>query len=149
MQINLKIGDAARASGLSVRTIRFYEEVGLTPPPRRTEAGYRAYSRADLRRLRLARRARLLGVPLQEMKSLLEEAMSLECRDLAARLLALIDERQAAAEMQIAALRAFQSELDGLARDVRQALERSTPGETVSECEHCSVLDTDEEVSTT
>lgn len=79
--------DAARASGLSARTIRFYEEAGLTPPPRMTEAGYRAYSRADLRRLRLAGRALRLGLRLQEMKPLLEEAMSLECRDLASRLL--------------------------------------------------------------
>jgi DNA-binding transcriptional MerR regulator len=46
-----KIGELARATGLTVRTLHHYDAVGLLPPSERSEAGYRLYTRTDVERL--------------------------------------------------------------------------------------------------
>lgn len=67
----MKIGDIARASGISARMIRHYEGLGLIPAPVREDSGYRTYAQPDLDRLRFIRRARDLGFPLPEIASLI------------------------------------------------------------------------------
>lgn len=69
MEGRLTIGRLATEAGVPADTIRYYESVGLLPPPARSEAGYRLYPRAELRRLRLIRRAKLLGLSLAECES--------------------------------------------------------------------------------
>ena len=54
----MNIGDAAKASSVSAKMIRYYEQIGLIPAADRTESGYRAYSQADIHRLRFIPRAR-------------------------------------------------------------------------------------------
>lgn len=68
----LTIGKVAKASGVGVETIRFYEREGLLPRPERTASGYRTYPAGTARRLRFIRRARDLGFTLQEIVELLE-----------------------------------------------------------------------------
>lgn len=68
----MNIGEASRASGVSAKMIRYYEQTGLLPPADRTEAGYRIYSDADVHRLRFVRSARDLGFQVAEISSLLE-----------------------------------------------------------------------------
>ena len=67
----LAIGDLARATGTKVETIRYYERIGLLAAPARTRGNYRAYGPVDLNRLSFIRRARDLGFPLAQVKSLL------------------------------------------------------------------------------
>ncbi len=63
----MKIGQVASAAGVSVDTVRFYERCGVLPAPPRTAAGYRVYTGASVRRIRLARRLRRLGLTLDEV----------------------------------------------------------------------------------
>ncbi len=67
----MKIGQVAKASGLSVQGVRFYEEAGLLSPAERTESGYRVFTHADLDRLDFIKKAKLLGLSLQEIKDIL------------------------------------------------------------------------------
>ncbi|PRY45766.1 MerR family transcriptional regulator [Umezawaea tangerina] len=67
------IGDLARLTGLSVRTIRFYSDAGLIPVVGRTGGGFRVYDVAGVNRLRLVRTLRDLGVDLPTVRRVLEE----------------------------------------------------------------------------
>ena len=69
--VTMHIGELAEKTGLSLRTIRHYDEVGLLKPSGRTEGGFRLYSQEDLSRLLLIRRMKPLGYSLGEMTELL------------------------------------------------------------------------------
>lgn len=68
----LTIGDAAKASGLTTKMIRHYEQSGLLKALPRTEAGYRLYNREQINQLRFIRQARSLGFSLHDIQSLLQ-----------------------------------------------------------------------------
>jgi Cu(I)-responsive transcriptional regulator len=67
----MNIGQVAKASGVSQRMVRHYEAIGLIPPPRRRDSGYRDYALADVHRLRFIANARDLGFPIEEIRKLL------------------------------------------------------------------------------
>ena len=70
---HMHIGDVAHATGLTQRTIRYYEELGLLPPPERTQGDFRLYTAQDVRRLaEIARLKELLGLSLAEIKVIVE-----------------------------------------------------------------------------
>ena len=66
-----QIGEVADAVGLSLRTIRYYEETGLVPPSGRSTGGFRLYTDADIERLRLVKHMKPLELTIEEMRDLL------------------------------------------------------------------------------
>jgi len=69
--LGVSIGEAAKRSGVKVPTIRYYEQIGLLPPPERTDSQRRRYGDADLRRLAFIRHARELGFEVEAIRTLL------------------------------------------------------------------------------
>ena len=108
----MKIGALATATDTKVETVRYYEKIGLLPPPARTTSNYRDYGSDHLARLSFIRRARNLGFTLKALRELLElsdnEDQSCEAvDDIASRHLAEIDQK-------IDDLTTLRSELDRL-----------------------------------
>jgi len=68
----MKIGEAARASGVSAKTIRYYESIGLIPRASRSESGYRSFVQIDIDTLRFVQRARSLGFSVKDVARLLD-----------------------------------------------------------------------------
>lgn len=69
--VRMQIGEVAERVGLSLRTIRHYEDVGLVTPSSRSDGGFRLYTDADLTRLAVIKRMKPLGFSLEEMRELL------------------------------------------------------------------------------
>lgn len=68
----MKIGEIARASGVSAKTIRYYESIGLIPRASRSESGYRSFVQMDIDTLRFVQRARSLGFSVKDVARLLD-----------------------------------------------------------------------------
>ncbi|MEK6312532.1 MULTISPECIES: MerR family transcriptional regulator [Curtobacterium] len=90
----MHIGELAERAGMSLRTIRHYDEVGLLVPSGRTAGGFRVYTAEDLERLLVIRRMKPLGFTLDEMAELLRVVDGLRTRagDDEAALAARLDE---------------------------------------------------------
>jgi MerR family gold-responsive transcriptional activator of gol and ges genes len=94
----MNIGEASKASKVSAKMIRHYEQIGLIPLAGRTESGYRAYTQADVDRLHFIRRARDLGFLATEIGELLNlwsdrSRQSADVRRLAQKHIAELDQR--------------------------------------------------------
>ena len=129
----LRIGDAARLVGTTPRTIRYYEEKGLLPPPEDRAAGkHRLYGDQDVERLReLLRMRNLLGVPLEELRELVavddeREILRSELRrtDAPAERVRILRRLDALAERQLAAVERRAAELDALREEIRTRRQR-------------------------
>jgi DNA-binding transcriptional MerR regulator len=94
----MRIGELAARSGLSVKTLRFYEEMGLLPSVGRSAGGYRLFAAESLRRLDFIRRLKSLGLSLEEVGQCLaaHDAGRLPCEEVhrqLSRQIALVDAR--------------------------------------------------------
>ncbi|MDU0315330.1 MerR family transcriptional regulator [Phycicoccus sp. M110.8] len=94
----LQIGDVAERTGLSLRTIRHYEEVGLLPGTQRSAGGFRLYTEEAVARLLLIKRMKPLDFSLEEMRDLIELRDRLASPRLSARTRAALLDRLAAYE---------------------------------------------------
>lgn len=74
----LQIGEVAERVGLSLRSVRFYEEAGLLTPAARSEGGFRLYTETQVERLLLIKRMKPLGFSVEEMRDLLTASDTLE-----------------------------------------------------------------------
>ena len=115
----LTIGQLAQATGVAARTIRYYEQVGVLPSPRRTAAGYRQYDRLGLHRLRFIARARSLGLPLRDLKTLSLILDGSPRPAVRPRLLAAVRAQLAAVRRQTVELQARQRQLEQVLHRLR------------------------------
>jgi DNA-binding transcriptional MerR regulator len=69
--MNLPIGELSKRTAVKVPTIRFYEQIGLLPPPPRTEGNQRRYGKSEIDRLNFIRHARELGFEVDDIRELL------------------------------------------------------------------------------
>lgn len=109
----LKIGEVSSLSGMSVKTIRYYEEIGLlTPATTRSQSGYRLFTPTILNRLAFIKRSQSLGLSLSEIQELLavHDSGQLPCGAVKQHLLLKVE----AITQQIEALEILKSELLGL-----------------------------------
>ena len=120
----MKIGEFAREAGTTVKTIRFYEDAGLLPAAPRTESGYRIYRTGDVDRLEFIRKAKRLGMSLDEIRGVLQLHDRSEPTCVHVR--ALLDEKIARIDLALKELRDFRTELASL-RDNAGDLEDCCP----------------------
>lgn len=130
MNAKLSIGELGRRTHCKVQTVRWYEEVGLLPPPARTAGGHRVYGPAHLARLDFIRHARELGFPLDAVRALLalSDHPDRPCEDahaLASSQLALVEDK-------LSRLEALRVELTRLADTCR--------GGVAAECRILEIL---------
>jgi DNA-binding transcriptional MerR regulator len=130
MKAGLTIGELADELQLNPKTIRYYEEIGLLPEPRRSESGYRLYSRYEMERLRLVKRAKLLGLSLAEIKEIVEYAIDGRCGTMENRLLSLVAAKLGEIDQKIEDLFTFRDDL----RRYHSELSRRLKSETRGEC---------------
>lgn len=97
----MRIGELARRVGTDPPTIRYYEEVGLLPAPKRGTNRYRAYGDLDARRLELVLALRRLDVPVDEIRTLAGSCFDHRCAAGTERLLEVIERRSQQVERQI------------------------------------------------
>jgi len=117
----MNIGEAARASGVSAKMIRYYESIGLIEPAGRTESNYRVYSDLDVHTLRFIKRARSLGFSVEEMSQLLElwhdrDRASRDVKRLALQHVATLEEKIAELRAMVGTLRHLAEHCHGDAR---------------------------------
>ncbi len=68
----LKVGGVAKAAGVGVQTLHYYERLGLLPKPERSAANYRLYSPETIRRVQFIKKAQAIGITLEETKQILD-----------------------------------------------------------------------------
>ena len=104
----MQIGEVANQTGLSLRTIRYYEEMGLVAPSARTTGGFRLYTDSDVARLQLIKRMKPLEFSLEETKDLLAALDELESAtggSARAALIERLEKYHTAAKARVAAVR--------------------------------------------
>ena len=110
----MRIGELAEQAGVSTKTVRYYESIGVMAAPGRTASGYRDYDAVAVDRLRFVRDAQATGLTLAEIQSVLElkDAGAGSCRHTRS----LLDRHLADLDGQIRRLQTARRELADLAR---------------------------------
>ena len=118
MRQGLTIGQVAQTTGVPAKTIRYYEAVGVLPAPGRSRSGYRLYTERGVERLLFVRRARALGLSLQQLQTL---TAALDGRGGAVRpqLMKLVRAQLTAVQHRQAELQLLEAELGRLLRRLR------------------------------
>jgi MerR family mercuric resistance operon transcriptional regulator len=119
----LQIGQAAKATGLSIDAIRFYQKCGLVRPPARTTGGFRLFNGTDLEELQFIARAQELGFSLSEIKDLIhvQQQDGRGCPEVRA----LLKRKLAVVRGKISALRQIEIELHQALRRCERVLKGS------------------------
>jgi DNA-binding transcriptional MerR regulator len=128
----VKIGEVARRTGLSVRTLRYYEEIGLLPPTERLSGGHRVYDRADLERLYRIGLLRQLGTPLAAIARALDGPQD--------GLRAAVDRHLATVDVRLAAMGRLRERVSAVSRTLHEGGELG-PVQVLDLLDALSVMD--------
>jgi len=112
MQEAMTIGRLAKAAGVNVETVRYYQRRGLLREPNKPPGGHRRYSPAILRQIGFIRHAQQLGFSLEEVKTLMELSEASGCR-----------EARGMAEQKYEALGARVAQLNGMRRELKRLID--------------------------
>ena len=110
----LQISDLAEKLGITTRTIRLYEKMGLVEPPKRTEGKVRYYEKPDIKRFKFVLKLKALGLSLDEMKEL-AELFNREKKvpeKIMPRLVELLDTHLGNIRQKVATLKSLETEID-------------------------------------
>jgi DNA-binding transcriptional MerR regulator len=106
-----RIAEVARRTGFTTPTLRYYEDIGLMPPARRTEAGYRVYDERAVDRLTFIARAKQLGCSLEEITALVHAWDTEDCGPVQHRLRSLVMSKVTEVQLHMAETMAFLADL--------------------------------------
>lgn len=107
----LKIGEVARLVGVPAKTLRYYEDIGLLSPAGRTDSGYRIYGWRELQQIEFVKRAKLMGLSLDQIRSLVNTAEDDIPNAVFERLEGLLAHKLEETERKMEELRAFRESL--------------------------------------
>jgi DNA-binding transcriptional MerR regulator len=130
----LTVGQLAHLTDTAVKTIRYYEEIGVLPLPSRSAAGYRQYARGDIHRLLFVRRARALGLSLPSIKTLISNLSNGQRPEVRPQLQHLLIEQLCTVRKQIAEFQLLEQQLE-------QILHRLPTVPSPSPAESCRCLE--------
>lgn len=123
----LTIGSLAKAAGVNIETIRYYQRIGLITEPRKPAQGYRIYPEDSFTRIKFIKRAQQLGFSLQEVAELLELGDG-KCRDVRVR----AEQKREEIEKQIKDLKKLSSTLNNLIDSCSRSAKSN----------HCAIVET-------
>lgn len=129
MPTPLKIGQVAKTTGFTTRTIRYYEGLGLLQAPRRSESRYRLYGGADIETLEFINKAKRLGLSLEEIRDILTlHARKQPC---CVHVLALVDQKLDLLDRLIREMQELRAELARLRQESAQRLDELSEGAAI------------------
>lgn len=136
----MRIGDLARKAGTTMRTIRYYEQLGLISPAARTRGGFRLYEEDEVRKLRLIKNLQVVDTPLAQVKAFFDQRrQGCAASEIVAGLSKLLDRQLREVEQRIAQLRTTEASLRETIEILRCCAECSLePGPEV--CPRCPVI---------
>lgn len=123
----LKIGDFARLADTNLRTLRYYEELGLILPANRSQGGFRYYRRTDINRVQMIRDLQELGLHLERIRDLISARQRGEARE------KFLERVREALEEQDRLLCERLRSIEDQRKKVAQALHK------IGECRHCTL----------
>ncbi|WP_119066962.1 MerR family DNA-binding transcriptional regulator [Rubrobacter indicoceani] len=107
----LRIGEVAKLVGLPAKTLRYYEELGLISPSRQENSGYRVFGWREMEQIEFVKRAKLMGLSLEQIRTLVEAAEDGVRSGVLHRLEDMLDEKLSETERKLVELRAFRESL--------------------------------------
>lgn len=137
----IKIGDFARLAGTNLRTLRYYEELGLLAPASRSQGGFRYYRGTDVHRLAMIHDLQELGLPLEQIRDLMATHVAGENREgFFARVRQALDEQDRLLKQRLDELRQQRDRI-ALAKRKVQECEccKHTPSAGNNHCEPCAI----------
>lgn len=120
----IRIGELSKRAGLSIRALRYYEEIGILQPTARTPAGYRLYDGSALTVLDMVKRMKLLGLPLAalgELQTIHRDQG--RCAPVRQRFQAMLEQRIRRIDEQVAELLALRRDLATYVEEARRRTE--------------------------